>query len=245
MSDRFSSLPAARVLVAGATGLVGGHALRLLLNDARVTRVRALLRRPVSPDVLMSPLEPASLPAGKLVLDVAAFDCLGEHPSWFEVDWVFCALGTTIAKAGSQQAFREVDFEHPLRIARLAKAAGARHFLLVSALGADASSRVFYNRVKGELEDAVKALGFESTTFARPSLLTGDRADFRLGEAVGQRLGWLVPAPFKPVRASQVALGLVNAAIEGRPGLHILANADMRRLPVSTPHNTTSVATAT
>ena len=122
------------------------------------------------------------------------FDRLRSYGTLLAVDQVLCALGTTIGKAGSQAAFRKVDFEYPCEVAQLANAKGARHFLLVSALGANARSSVFYNRVKGELEDAVLGLPLRSHTIVRPSLLVGDRTETRPGEIVGAKLGFLVPA---------------------------------------------------
>lgn len=208
-------------LLAGATGLVGRECLRLLASDEAFSEVRALLRRPL----------PAAdrLPnMGKVRECITNFDKLADHPEWFAVSHVFCALGTTIKVAGSQAAFRRVDFEYPLAIAELAKAQGAQHFYLVSALGANARSRVFYNRVKGELEDELKALNFASLTIAQPSLLMGERAEFRFGEEVGKRLAWLVPGPWRPVLAAQVAAGLVNAAKAGGSGVQVLSNTQLR-----------------
>lgn len=223
------------MLLAGATGLVGQQCLRLLLKDPLITEVRVLLRRAMSASQLVpDPAMAIHLP--KLKILVTPLAQLSQHADWFDIDAVFCALGTTIKTAGSQAAFREVDFEHPLTLARLAKARGVRHYLLVSALGADARSRVFYSRVKGELEDALKALNFEALTFARPSLLLGDRTEVRLGELIGQRLAFLTPEPYKPVHVRQVALGLWQSARHGAPGLHILNNTALRRLPAEPPH---------
>lgn len=202
------------MLLAGATGLVGGEILRRLARDARVVQVRALVRRPLAPG-----------DGGARVLECRTdFEHLEQHPEWFEVDTVLCALGTTIRVAGSQAAFRRVDHDYPLAIARAARARGADHFLLVSALGADAHSRVFYNRVKGELEDAVRALGYRCVTIARPSVLLGDRALRRSGEEVARRIGWLAPKRFRPVRASCVAAALVRAAFIPSVGVEILEN---------------------
>jgi len=153
---------------------------------------------------------------------------LEEHSDWFEVDWVFCALGTTMRQAGSQDAFRRVDFDYPLSVARTARAAGARHFLLVSAAGADAHSKVFYNRVKGELEEAVRQLGYPSFTIARPSLLLGERSPPRVGEEFAKRLAWLFPPKWKPVQASQVASALLRSAQADEPGVKVLDNTALR-----------------
>ena len=205
-------------LLAGATGLVGRECLRLLARDERVAEVRALVRRALPPDSL-----------GPRVRECRTdFDRLGDHPDWFQVDRVFCALGTTIRQAGSQEAFRRVDYEYPLAVAKAARARGASHFLLVSALGASSRSGVFYNRVKGELEEAVQALGYPSVTIARPSMLAGHRQEPRFGEEVAKRIGWLIPARWRPVQASQVALALVKAAHENAPGVRILENAALR-----------------
>ncbi len=205
-------------LLAGATGLVGRECLRLLVADPACTEVRVLLRRPLA----------AAERHPKVRECVTDFERLAEHAEWFAVDQVFCALGTTIKVAGSQAAFRRVDHDYPLQIARLAQEHGARGLHVVSALGANARSSVFYNRVKGELEDALKALHFATLTIAQPSLLLGERAEFRLGEEVAKRLAWLIPGPWRPVRAAQVAAGLVNAARAARPGVRVLGNVELR-----------------
>jgi uncharacterized protein YbjT (DUF2867 family) len=190
-------------LVAGATGLVGREIVRLLSQAG--TEVRALLR--------------SDYPVGENVA--------------FHVDAAFCALGTTIRKAGSQEAFRRVDYDHPLAVARAARAGGASHFLLVSALGASARSRVFYNRVKGELEDALRGLGYPSLTIARPSILLGERAERRPGEELAKKIGWLAPSRWRPVHATQVAGALVDAARRAKPGIEILENPVLRSFPAS------------
>lgn len=222
-----------RVLIAGATGLVGQQCLRLLLQDDVVGQVRTLVRRPMSPAELAGPPGATAEMLAKIQVCVTDFNRLDDHLEWFDVDWVFCTLGTTIRQAGSQAAFRRVDLDYPLQIARLARTERARHFLLVSAVGANAGSSVFYNRIKGELEDAVRALNFESLTVARPSLLAGDRTEFRLGEALGLKLAWLMPGPWKPVHVSQVAHGLWASARQPPKGLRILHNTDLRSQPVA------------
>ncbi len=205
-------------LLIGSTGLVGSRLLARLSSDARWTRVVTLDRRPV---------EPASPTHEPTAVD---FDHLeGLDDALFAVDAVFCALGTTIRQAGSQEAFRHVDYEIPVAVARRAHAAGAGQMLLVSALGADAGSRIFYNRVKGEVEEAVETLGFSSVGIARPSLLTGERQESRLGETVAETvLGALRPllvGPLKnlrPTAADDVAAALVAFAASRRPGATVL-----------------------
>jgi uncharacterized protein YbjT (DUF2867 family) len=205
-------------LLAGATGLVGRECLRLLGNDERVAEVHALVRRPLPPESM-----------GRRIRECRTdFENLHEHPDWFQVDWVFCALGTTIRQAGSEEAFRRVDFQYPLAIAQAARAGGARHFLLVSAVGANARSRLFYSRVKGELEDALLGLGYPSVTIARPSLLLGERHEWRMGEEIAKRFAALAPPRWRPVYAWQVAAALVRAAHADAPGVQILENLLLR-----------------
>lgn len=208
-----------RALVVGATGLVGREIVALLAADAGVSEIVVLVRRP-------SEAPPDDRRIREVVVD---FDALDRNPSLFAVDQVFCALGTTIKKAGSQSAFRRVDFDYPLQVAKLARAAGARHFLLVSALGADAGSSVFYNRVKGELEEALRAIAYPSLTIARPSLLEGDRTEVRPGEILGAKLAFLVPGRWKPVHVRQVARALVHASAEDLAGTRVMENVELRR----------------
>jgi uncharacterized protein YbjT (DUF2867 family) len=207
-----------KALVVGATGLVGGEIINGLVADDGVDEVRALVRRQLD----------RWAPTGKLRELIADFDALDAHPDWFRVDQVYCALGTTIRKAGSREAFRRVDFDYPFAVARLAHAQGARHFLLVSAVGADTGSRIFYSRVKGDLEDAVRAVGYTSVTIARPSVLLGAREELRVGELVMKRVAHLFPTAWKPVQARQVASALLRAARVGKPGVEILDNAALR-----------------
>lgn len=199
------------VLIAGATGLVGGACLERLLGDEAFERVHVLTRRPL-PERLS-----ADRPGSKLVEHVVDFDRLGDHAELFRVDKIFCCLGTTIKKAGSKAQFRKVDFGYPDAMARLGRSGGASHFLLVSAIGADPDSRIFYNRVKGEVEAAILDRAFEATTIVRPSLLLGDRDEFRLGEEIAARLSFLLPSKYKPVAADDVAAVLVDEARREAP----------------------------
>ena len=205
-----------RALLVGATGLVGREMLKLLVDEPACTRIIVLARRPLPS------------PPPKVEAHVVDFDHLEAAASLVDADAVFCALGTTMRQAGSQERFRRVDYGYALAVARLARERGARQFLLVSALGADARSRIFYNRVKGELEEAVLALGYPGVTIVRPSLLLGEREEFRLGERIFAHLGWLVPRRFKPVRAASVAAALVRSAVEGAPGVRIVESRDIQ-----------------
>jgi uncharacterized protein YbjT (DUF2867 family) len=202
-----------RVLLAGATGLVGEATLQRALASARVQHVVAPTRRPL-------PAHP------KLFNPVVDFDALPADADWWRVDAVACALGTTIRDAGSQDAFRRVDHDYPLAIARHAHAQGATTFSLVSALGADAGSRVFYSRTKGELEDAITAIGFTSLTLLRPGLLGGERKQHRGGERLALRvmgaLDAVLPARYRIVPAQRVADALLQAALDAPPGRHVI-----------------------
>jgi uncharacterized protein YbjT (DUF2867 family) len=152
------------------------------------------------------------------------------------LDEVYIALGTTIKAAGSQQAFRAIDLDAVLATARAARAAGATRLGIVSAMGADAASTVFYNRTKGEMEQAVAALGFDTLVLARPSLLVGDRAALDQPTRPGERAGlWLsrllkpvIPANYLPIPASRVAASLVAAVRDGPAGRHVLLSGAMQ-----------------
>lgn len=209
----------------GATGLVGGHVLDLLLADPAYLRVVAPVRRPLG------------RAHEKLGAPEVDFAHLEERPELFRVDDVFCCLGTTIARAGSQEAFRRVDLELPLQAARLSSAGGARRFLIVTAMGADSGSRIFYNRVKGEAEEGVRAVGFESVAILRPSLLLGEREERRTGEAVGKvvmgALEFAFVGPLRKYRAiegSAVARAMVRLAKEGRPGVRVVESDEIARI---------------
>lgn len=205
-------------LVAGATGLVGQALVQQLAADETWREVRALTRRPL----------PAAILAARVIEVAVDYSALDPAPSWADATHVFCALGTTMKRAGSEEAFRRVDVEAVVALARAARARGARHFLLVTAVGASPESRFFYNRVKGEVEAAVTALGFPSLTIARPSLLLGPRAERRVGELAGKVLGVLAPPRWRPVHAAQVARALVEAAKHDAPGIRILENPELR-----------------
>jgi uncharacterized protein YbjT (DUF2867 family) len=191
--------PASRIaLVAGATGLVGRKVLDGLLADHGVAAVHALARRQLA------------LSHPKLFVHLVDFAALPAMP---QVDEVYLALGTTIKVAGSQAAFRAVDYEANLAVARAAHSAGARRLGLVSAMGADPRSSIFYSRTKGELEAALDGLGYEGLVIARPSMLAGDRASLGQPERGGEHLAlqvtrWLrplIPANYRSIQAGDVA----------------------------------------
>ena len=206
-------------LIAGASGLVGGELLQLLLRDGRVDTVTSVGRRAMS------------VRAPKLEQVQADLAALGDLPP---ADVAFCALGTTIKKAGSKEAFYQVDHDYILNFAVAAELAGVKRFLLVSALGADADSRIFYNRVKGETERDVAQVGFESLHIFRPSLLLGQRKESRLAERLFVELYPLYRplllgplAKSRPIQASQVAKAMVAKAFAPTIKSEVILNHQM------------------
>ena len=204
-----------KLLLVGATGLVGREVLRLALADARVSQVVAPVRKPL-------PGHP------KLDAPLVDFDRLPPDAPWWQMDAVICTLGTTMKLAGTRQLFRRVDHDYPLAVARLALAAGTRAYVLNSAAGANAGSRIFYNRVKGELERDLEGLGFASLTHVRPGLIGGERDEARMGEGLAlgvlRVLGPVLPPRWRINPASSIAAALLEAAIAGTPGVHVVTS---------------------
>ncbi len=163
-------------LLVGATGLVGNLCLEYLVACGLYENIIVITRKPLFPKLLH---------VTNIISDFSDLDELAPH---LKAHHVYCALGTTIKKAGSQEAFRKVDFDYPLQVAQIAKANGAEKFMLVSAIGADANSNIFYSRVKGELEAELEKLNFDSLVIAQPSFLLGKRSELRVGELVGKSI---------------------------------------------------------
>jgi|LakMenEpi03Aug12_release.lakeMendotaPanAssembly.Ray.scaffolds.fasta_scaffold463668_2 uncharacterized protein YbjT (DUF2867 family) len=212
-----------RALVIGGTGLVGSHLLEQLNADQRFGKIYALSRR-------------ATKPHSRIVNIVTELDAVTGQEEFFDVDVVFCAIGSTIKKAGSQAEFRRIDYELPMHIARLARSRGVRRFVLVSSIGATASSKYFYLQVKYALERDLAALGFEQLSILQPSLIMGDRKEFRVGELISRvamkYLNPLTPARYRGVHARSIATTMVNEAfvreITSRPaGVRHVSNADI------------------
>jgi len=213
----------AEILLAGATGLIGRELMTLLLAQIPAPRVHALVRRvphAAHARVHWLPVDFAQLPA----LPPA--------------DEAWCCLGTTIKQAGSQAAFRTVDFDAVLAFAAAARASGVQGFGVVSSLGASPRATTFYSRVKGEMEAAIGALGFASVVIARPSLLVGDRAALGQPPRAGERLALLltrpamalIPKAVRPIEARTVARGMMAALRERRTGVRIVESAELQRL---------------
>lgn len=205
-------------LLAGASGLVGGHCLQQLLADDRYERVIVLVRRQMS----------ASAFHPKLVQRVINFDLIPRLPDFPAADDVFCSLGTTINKARTREEFYKVDFTYVHELAKRAAERGAKQFLLVSSLGASARSRVFYSRVKGELEQALRSLSFQGLQVFRPALLVGERTEERFGERMGTILfRALSPVMlgrlrrYRPIPAQTVARAMIRIAHQELHGVNV------------------------
>ncbi len=199
-------------LLLGATGLVGSQLLDQLLADDRYEKVVALSRRPFDRE------------HPKLKTEIINFD--RPDPEKIRGDELYCALGTTLRKAGSKEAQYRIDCTYPYEFGKIARANGVRQYLLVSSIGADANSGNFYLRTKGELEQKLAALEFPAFISARPSFLLGQRSEFRLAERVGIQLAqifaFLIPKKYRGIPAAQVAKALIALANEQRQGVHLL-----------------------
>lgn len=199
-------------LVAGSTGLIGGQLLSLLMEDPYYDKVIALSRKPLA------------LTHAKLQNILVEVDQLNQHKD-LKAEDVFCCLGTTIKQAKTKEAFRKVDFDYPLALANKAKTNGAKQFLLVSALGSNKNSSIFYNRVKGEVEEAIAAVGYDSFHIFKPSLLVGPRKEQRSGEDAAKVFykifGFLIPLKYKEIESIKVARAMNALAKTNQHGLQI------------------------
>ncbi|MDQ0196310.1 NAD(P)H-binding protein [Paenibacillus wynnii] len=207
-------------MVLGATGLVGTQVTESLLRSGIWDEVRVLVRHPLD----------QKHPGLKQF--VINWDELEQHGNLFNgVSAIFCCLGTTIKKAGSQSNFERVDLHYPLQAAALAKKHQVKQFLVVSSMGASSKSRNFYSRTKGSMEEGLSALEFQGLHIFRPSLLLGQRQEFRLGEQVAAKLmrafGFLLvgkAAQYRAIQAKTVAQAMINIANVGTRGVHVYNN---------------------
>ncbi|KJJ96045.1 nucleoside-diphosphate sugar epimerase [Pseudomonas sp. 21] len=204
------------ILLAGATGLTGEHLLDRMLNEPTVKRVIAPARRKLAEHPrLDNPIGPLAELIPHLVQPV---------------DTVFCCLGTTLKEAGSEEAFRSVDYDLPLALGERGLALGARHYIVVSALGADSKSSIFYSRVKGELEDALRQQGWQQLTIARPSLLLGQREEIRLAELLAAPFSRILPGKLHGIEAIALARALWRLALETGKGTRVVESDELRKL---------------
>ena len=205
------------LMIVGSTGAVGQEVLRLALADPRVRRVIAPTRRPL-------PADP------KLVNPVVDFGALNPTESWWKVDAVVCALGTTIKVAGSQAAFAAIDRDLPIQVARLAQQAGATRYALNSSVGASLTGN-FYLRTKAEAEEGIRGLHYPSYTIVRPSLIDAHRSVPRLGERIGllvaSFLRPLIPRRYRPVRAEAIARALLAGVARADGGERTIESEEL------------------
>jgi uncharacterized protein YbjT (DUF2867 family) len=198
-------------LLAGSTGLIGNQLLELLLADKYYSKIIALSRKPLA---ITNP---------KLENIVVEVEQLEKHQ--LKADDVFCCLGTTMKQAGSKAAFRKVDFDYPLQLAKVLKTNGAQQFLLVSALGANKKSGIFYNQIKGEIEEAITSVGFRTLHIFRPSLLLGPRKDHRSGEEAAKVFykifGFLIPKKYQGLESIKVARAMQALAKKEISGVFV------------------------
>jgi len=217
MSERTATL-------IGATGLVGGELLSLLLDDNYFGKIRILVRRPFTMN--HPKLE-------RKLVDFSDADSL--LVGLDESDVVFCTIGTTMKKVrGNKEVYRKIDYDIPVKIARYCKIMNCKNYIVVSAVGADSGSRNFYLKLKGEVEDILKKVGIESTYIMRPSMLLGKRNEFRFGERIAipfiKKIAFLLPSKYKPIEARDVARAMLAAAKKHEKGFFICEYKKMKQL---------------
>jgi uncharacterized protein YbjT (DUF2867 family) len=209
----------AKLLVLGATGLVGEIVVRLALADPRVSEVIAPTRRPLSPE------------RPRLTNPVVDFDSLDAHAAWWRVDAAISALGTTTRDTRSKAAYEKIETGYPVAVARLVRDHGARAFAYVSATGASPSSRWFYMRAKGQTEQRLQEVGLPSLTLVRPSGISGPRQPPRRAEqfilGLYQIARPLLPKRWRVVSGEQVAKALLEAALTAKPGTHVIESENL------------------
>ena len=208
----------------GATGLIGGYLLEELLNDPYFNTVRILIRRPVN--ITHTKLE-------KKIVDFNDSDSVLVALS--NSDVLFCAIGSTMKKVkGDKEVYRKIDFDIPVNLARFCKMTGCEKFILVSSAGANAKSKNFYQRLKGETDEAVKEFGPKTVHIMRPSLLLGERKEFRLGETIGKvfmtSLSFLIPEKYKAIQGQDVAKVMLALSKRNEEGIFIHENSEIRVL---------------
>ena len=212
------------ILLLGASGLVGGECLKLLIHEGPYEKIIVLTRSPLTTDIQDSRID-------HHIID---FDRLGEYRHLMKADHVICALGTTIKKARTKENFHKVDFTYSYEIARMASEQGAEHNLLVSSMGADPGSSIFYNRVKGELEQAVQKLPYRSVSIFRPSLILGQRHERRLSEQASKKIAeifsFAIPEKYKPVQAVDIARAILKIAGQDLAGIRMIESDEITRI---------------
>ena len=214
-----------KAVIAGATGLIGKELVQLLLSEPEYTSVTLIVRRPTG------------ITHPKLHEKVIDFDNLEQADVNLTEADAYCTLGTTIKKAGNNEAFRKVDYTYPLTLGQMAKKQGAKQLLIVTSIGSNSSSRSFYTRVKGEIEESLRGLNLPTLQIFRPSLLLGNREEFRFGEGIASSISVVISPllsgslrKYKPIQARSVAKAMQRAALSGRSGIHIFESDQIAQL---------------
>lgn len=204
-------------IVLGATGLIGKKVTEHLLKNDTYSTVIILVRKPLN------------INHPKLKQHIFNYDAIDN--TLLKGDEIFCCLGTTIKTAGSKEAFRKVDLDYVVNVAKASKGNGINHFAVISAMGANKNSTVFYNQIKGEMEEAIKAIGFDSTYVIRPSLLLGNRKEFRFGELIGKffmiTLSFLIPKKYRAIYDLQVAIAMIHFMNQTERGFFVKENDEL------------------
>ncbi|HBS04879.1 MAG TPA: hypothetical protein DEA96_07945 [Leptospiraceae bacterium] len=221
-----------KVYVAGSTGLVGNLLLQELASIPEVDSVVALVRRkPADSGKTEKVGSEPSINAEKIQYQILDFEQAASYPDFDGA--VYCCLGTTMKKAGSREAFEKVDYDYPMALARKCKT-GNQPFHVITALGSDASSSIYYNRVKGKLENDLQSLGLDSLHIYRPSLLLGNREESRPGESLGSLAATLLNpfllGPVRKYRGIQAADVARCMALQKEPGFHILESDEIAEI---------------
>jgi uncharacterized protein YbjT (DUF2867 family) len=212
-------------LIIGSTGLIGSHLLHQLLDSNDYIKVITFVKRDTG------------LKHPKLTQHIINFDPPETYKELVVGDDFFCTIGTTIKNAGSKDAFKKVDFEYPKEFATIALQNNVKQFLIISSLGADANSGNFYLKTKGEIQDFLKECNFESVTILQPSLLLGNRKEFRLGEKIGSFFMKLFSfllignlKKYKPIQSEDVAKAMFMIAQKNDKGFHILESETIQEI---------------
>ncbi|MEI6348943.1 MAG: oxidoreductase [Bacteroidota bacterium] len=199
-------------LIVGSTGMVGKLLTHQLIEDPRYQKIRILVRKKIDNN------HPK--------LEQIIFDFNLPDPKMVNADDVFCCLGTTIKKAGSKNNFKKVDFEYPLMVAKFAKQNGVKQFAIITAMGANQKSKIFYNSVKGDIEESLKKIEFDSLLIFRPSMLLGKREEFRMGEIIGsifmKMFSFAIPSKYKAVQGEKVAQSMIYFSNQNKQGVTIV-----------------------
>jgi uncharacterized protein YbjT (DUF2867 family) len=208
-------------IVIGASGLVGKELTKQLIENSSYKAVHILLRKPIE---VQHP---------KLQQHIIDFDNLNQYADLMKGDDAFCCLGTTMKQAGSKEQFYKVDYEYVNNFARLCFQQGIKNFAMVSAMGANAESMIYYNRTKGEIENTIRAYRFDATYICRPSMLVGNRTEKRIGEEIGiwigNNLNFLIPAKYKNIQAAQVAKAMITLANSQQKGFQIVESDQLQK----------------